>query len=66
MNEIENIRKKIDDIDLKILQLLNDRAKLALEIKKTNLGKSPIRPERENSIIRNLTQKNVVSRPNAA
>lgn len=34
MNKIEKIRKKIDDIDLKLSKLLKKRAKLTLEIGK--------------------------------
>ncbi|HEX5796788.1 MAG TPA: prephenate dehydratase [Candidatus Saccharimonadales bacterium] len=58
MEEINDIRKNIDDIDKKILDLLNQRAKWALKIKKTTLGKTPIRPERESSIVRELAQTN--------
>jgi chorismate mutase/prephenate dehydratase len=58
MDEINDIRKNIDDIDEKILDLLNERAKWALNIKKTNMGKTPIRPERESSIVRRLSEQN--------
>lgn len=58
MDEVKNIRKDIDEIDQKMLGLLNKRAELALQIKKTNLGKAPIRPEREASIVHDLTTNN--------
>lgn len=58
MEELDNIRKNIDRVDDELLGLLNERAKLALQIKKTNLGKTPIRPERESDIVRRLSEKN--------
>lgn len=54
---IDEIRNNIDKIDQEILKLLADRAKLALEVKKTATGKSPIRPERENEILKRLVEK---------
>lgn len=63
---MDDIRKNIDGIDDEILELLNKRAKWALKIKKTDLGKTPIRPERENSIVREMAEKNKGPLPNAA
>lgn len=54
---IEKIRKDIDKIDQEILKLLAERAKLALEVKSTSGGKSPIRPERENDILKKLVNQ---------
>lgn len=54
---IDKIRKDIDRIDSEILNLLADRAKLALEVKKTSGGKSRIRPERENEILNKLVEQ---------
>lgn len=54
---IDKIRNDIDKIDHEILKLLASRAKLALEVKKTSGGKSRIRPERENEILKNLVNK---------
>ena len=54
---IDDIRKDIDEIDRKILNLLAERAKLALEVKKTSGGKSRIRPERENEILNKLIEQ---------
>ncbi|MBW3568855.1 prephenate dehydratase [Candidatus Parcubacteria bacterium] len=57
-SDLEKIRKEIDGLDSKILDLLNDRARLALKIKKTSTGKTPIRPEREIEIVRRLSDIN--------
>ena len=58
--KIDNWRKRIDEVDHKILELLNERTRYAIEIgqikRKT---KSPIYiPERENEIIERLTHFN--------
>lgn len=58
MSDIDKIRKEIDGLDSKILDLLNERARLALKIKKTSPGKTPIRPEREIDIVRRLSDNN--------
>lgn len=54
---IDKIRNNIDKIDEEILELLAERAKLALEVKNTTDGKSKIRPERENEILRKLMER---------
>lgn len=66
MTDISKIRQEIDEIDERLLSLLNDRAKKALEVKKTDQGKTPIRPEREIDIIRKLTEINTGPLPNKA
>lgn len=66
MDELNNIRKNIDEIDDEILKLLNRRAEWALKIKDTKPGKTPIRPEREASIVRDMTEKNQGPLPNEA
>lgn len=66
MEEVDNIRKNIDEIDDQILELLNKRAEWALKIKKTDLGKTPIRPERESSVVRDMVEKNKGPLPTAA
>ena len=55
--DLNNIRNEIDKIDQEILGLLAKRAELALEVKKTAVGKSKIRPERENEIIKKLAER---------
>jgi chorismate mutase/prephenate dehydratase len=59
-NELKPFRAQIDAIDLKLLDLLNQRANLAVEIgkvkSKTNM---PVfRPEREAQILRTLSAEN--------
>lgn len=66
MSQIDDIRENIDRIDNEILTLLNERANWALKIKKTNLGKTPIRPERESDIVRRLNEKNKGPLPEVA
>lgn len=66
MDEVRDIRSNIDEVDKKMLELLNKRAELALQIKKTNLGKAPIRPEREASIVHDLTVNNPGPLPDKA
>lgn len=66
MEEVDNIRKNIDEIDDQILGLLNKRAEWALKIKKTNLGKTPIRPERETAVVRDMVRKNTGPLPSNA
>lgn len=66
MSEVDNIRKEIDKIDEELLRLLSERGKLALKIKKTSAGKTPIRPERENNIVNNLIEKNDGTLPDNA
>ncbi len=53
-------RAKIDAIDVKLLELLNERAEIAHEIgsiKKTN-GQEIYAPEREETLLRSLVEKN--------
>jgi chorismate mutase len=58
--DIEDWRRKIDEIDLEILCLLNKRAELTMEIGKIKKAKQiPIHsPEREKLIIQRLVNAN--------
>jgi len=58
--KLENLRKKIDEIDRKILELLNKRTEIVLEIKnlKQKLSSRTYSPERERKIILNLQKIN--------
>lgn len=60
MSELNKLREKIDELDLKILELLNMRADIALQIKKTKDDKhlNIHSPEREREIIERLTSLN--------
>jgi chorismate mutase len=59
-NRIDELRKGIDDIDCRILELLNERAKLALDIRalkpQVNLGLYD--PKREEEIFARLASCN--------
>lgn len=57
---LEELRKQIDEIDAKILELINKRAELALEIGKIKLKEKEkyYVPEREKEICRRLLEKN--------
>ncbi len=59
MKEIEKIRKKIDHLDEKILDLLDERGKLTAEIGeiKKEKGLKPFSPERENKILSKLDKR---------
>ena len=60
MDELKELRLKIDDIDQQILHLLNERAKLAKrvgEVKK-ELGLEVHAPEREKEIINRMIKLN--------
>lgn len=54
--ELEPLRHQIDEIDEKLLNLINDRVRLASEIgsRKTGLGAPVYRPEREVQILERL------------
>jgi len=58
--ELKKIRKEIDEIDSKILYLLNERAKKVLKIAKIKEkeGKSPYSPGREKRIINRIIAEN--------
>jgi len=60
MNDLDGWRKKIDEIDQQLVQLLNERSGCAVEIghlkKKLNLP--AWQPERESEILRNVVKSN--------
>ncbi len=66
--DIVDIRKEIDKIDREILNLLNKRAELALEIgkHKARMKKSTFTPERERQVLTRLMQANTGPLPNSA
>jgi len=58
-NKLLEYRNKIDDIDKKILNLLNDRANCAVEIGKIKQSSSAVYvPSRETEVINNLIKNN--------
>ena len=60
MNELEAWRKKIDEIDLQLVGLLNERTMCAIEIGKIKSvrGLDAYSPEREGEVMRNVTSNN--------
>jgi chorismate mutase/prephenate dehydratase len=60
MSELEQLREKIDEIDRKIVELLNMRAEIALDIGKAKQDRNLKihSPERERSILRRLKEVN--------
>jgi chorismate mutase len=57
MNELDQWRQKIDELDLQLVKLLNTRAACAKEIGKVKLalGLEAYSPEREEEVMRNVT-----------
>ncbi|MGV9172207.1 MAG: chorismate mutase, partial [Promethearchaeia archaeon] len=57
--KLENLRKRIDSIDEKLLSFLNQRAKIVKDIGelKKQLGYNVFQPNREEEIFRSLEQK---------
>jgi chorismate mutase/prephenate dehydratase len=53
---LADIRQRIDDVDKKLVELLNERARLALEAGFAKGGQNIQRPERELEVIRNVVQ----------
>lgn len=64
--EIQGLRERIDDVDLKVLKLLNARAKLAAEIGKvkSRSRRTVYIPSREHEIFKRLTAANEGPFPN--
>lgn len=60
MSDLSSIREKIDSIDSQLLTLLNDRARLALEVGriKSRDGLPIYAPDREQSLLRSLIARN--------
>lgn len=57
---IETLRAKIDRLDDQLLGLLNDRARLAMEVgqRKSGQGRATYAPDREKRIFRRLSRRN--------
>ena len=60
MNDLDVWRKRIDDIDLQLVRLLNERTMCATEIGKLKitLGLDAYSPERELEVMKNVTACN--------
>jgi len=66
LDNLSHLRKKIDGLDDEILRLLNERARLVLDIgrEKAKLSSVPHVPEREREILERLTASNPGPFPN--
>lgn len=64
---IEDLRKKIDELDARLVELLNERARCATEIGKLKRGQQmPIyEPQRERIIFENVRRNNQGPLPTA-
>jgi chorismate mutase len=60
MNDFDGWRKRIDEIDQKLVKLLNERSKCAVEIGhlKKKINMPAWQPEREAEILRNVVKSN--------
>jgi chorismate mutase/prephenate dehydratase len=56
--QLADLRKKIDTIDTQLLELLNERARLALQVGIAKGGKNIHRPEREAEVLRQIAKAN--------
>ena len=68
MKNIEDWRSRIDEIDRKLVELLNERSQCALEIgkiKRVN-GEPLYQPEREREVLENAERANPGPLPNTA
>jgi chorismate mutase len=60
MSELENLRKRIDEVDQQLVELLNERSRCAVEIGhlKKQLKMQAWQPDREAEILRNIVKSN--------
>jgi len=56
--KLQEIRSQIDKIDGQLLELLNERARLALQVGIVKGGENIHRPEREAEVLRQLAEAN--------
>ena len=56
--ELKRIREKIDELDTELLNLINQRASLAIEAGETKKEEVIYKPERESDILRKLKKTN--------
>lgn len=65
-DKLDELRKQIDDVDSKLVQLLNKRAKVAQQIGVAKQSGAKFSPAREATLIRRLRRQNDGPLPNAA
>ena len=57
------LRQKIDIIDTKLIELIEDRSNLAKEIIKAKSGENIFKPEREEALIKDIIKQSNSSNP---
>ena len=57
------LRQKIDIIDTKLIELIEDRSNLAKAIIKAKAGEDIFKPEREENLIKQIIKKSISSNP---
>ena len=57
------LRQKIDIIDTKLIELIEDRSNLAKEIIKAKSGENIFKPEREETLIKDIIKRSNSSNP---
>ena len=57
------LRQKIDIIDTKLIELIEDRSNLAKEIIKAKSGEDIFKPEREETLIKQIIKQSISSNP---
>lgn len=67
-DDLETLRKEIDEIDRKVVKLLNERAAVVLKVRdvKTELGLPRHDPAREAEVKKNIVKDNPGPLPNDA
>ncbi len=55
---LEELRKKIDQIDERLIELMNERAQVVIEIGKAKSGGPVYAPDREKKVLARLTELN--------
>jgi chorismate mutase / prephenate dehydratase len=65
-NTLEDLRKRIDDVDRRLIELLNERAKVVVEVGayKRESGAPIYAPDREASLLRKILETNPGPLPN--
>ena len=60
MSELENLRRRIDELDRQLVKLLNERCHCAVEIGhlKKQLNMQAWQPDREEQVLRNIVKSN--------
>ncbi len=59
-NRIEELRRRVDEVDLELIRILNERARIVQEIVaiKGDAGKPLFDPRREEEILRRVAEQN--------